>query len=132
MRTLFALLLLCSSAFGQDIFKPTGRYAVEPVKPIVVPSKKTTTSSVHISWNIKGDWSPTEAETRNHLINDHGQTSESLKDLSFQQLLNLHDSLHNRSKPISKSVSFNVSSSCPGGVCPSSNSFRSRKSRKSK
>lgn len=96
--------------------KPTPKPAV---KPIAKPVSKST--KVHMNWNISGDWSPTEKETREHLIEDHGRTPESLDGLSFQALLDLHDSLHYGTKTASKSVSKPVvyaQSSCPGGVCP--------------
>lgn len=65
-------------------------------------------------WNINGDWSPTESQTRIHLEREHGVSTSGK---THQQLLDLHDSLHEgRSRTVRQR--YRTRSSCPGGVCP--------------
>lgn len=116
------------AATAPVIVKPT-----PPTKP-VVKSAVIKTGPLRMSWNIQGDWSPSESETREHLQNDHGVSTAGM---THQQMLSLHDSLHNGTKTVSKAVSKPVvyaQSSCPGGVCPINqvrqSGGRSRRSRR--
>lgn len=91
--------------------------AVTVKAPVVA---KANTQPLRMQWNIQGDWSPTESQTRRHLESDHGVSTAGM---SHQQMLNLHDSLHNGTKTVSKPAVRYVQpvryqSNCPGGVCP--------------
>lgn len=91
----------------------------EPV-PVAVPKPVAAKPQpLKMQWNIAGNWNPTESETRKHLESVHGASAEGL---THQQMLDLHDSLHNgtsKSKAVVKTQS--VNSACPGGVCPTPN-----------
>lgn len=85
----------------------------EPVQTAIAPAVKTY-QPVRMQWNIEGDWSPTESQTRNHLESDHGINTAGM---SHQQMLAAHDAVHNGRQYAIKSRPVQVSS-CPGGTCP--------------
>lgn len=77
------------------------------------PAAGKRVARVTMRWNVSGNWSPTEIQTRQHLEREHGvQTSG----MTHQQMLDLHDSLHDGRRVVRQSL--RVQSSCPGGVCP--------------
>ena len=86
------------------------------VEQIVQPS--ASSARVHMRWNIQGDWSPSMSQTRRHLEQEHGVSTAGM---SHQQMLDLHDALHEGRRAPARSVSrVRVQqSNCPGGVCPS-------------
>ena len=95
------------------------RAELQKLKPSVQPVQKKTvsTQAVRMRWNIQGDWSPTEQETRNHLEKDHKVNTAGM---THQQMLDKHDALHSgRSITVSRAVQpVRTMQSCPGGVCP--------------
>lgn len=72
-------------------------------------------SAVSMQWNIDGDWSPTVSQTSSHLQKTHGVSTDGM---THQQMLDLHDSIHNGTG--------SQSSSCPSGNCPTQSTTRRR------
>ncbi len=93
----------------------------QPNAAIVVESGAARTASVRMKWNIEGNWKPTEAETAEHLRNDHGVD---VTGLSHQQMHDLHAKIYDGQHVVASAVKsrpvqyVNRGSSCPGGVCP--------------
>ncbi len=75
---------------------------------------------VRLRWNIRGNWNPTEAETRQHLERDHKTFTDGM---THQQMLDLHDGLHQGRVRTVLRQDIRVRSSCPGGVCPPQQRF---------
>jgi len=70
---------------------------------------------VRLRWNIRGNWNPTEAETRQHLEREHSvQTGR----LTHQQMIDVHDSLHDGRERTVIRQHIRTRSFCPGGICP--------------
>ena len=70
---------------------------------------------IRMQWNIEGDWSPTESQTRAHLESDHGINTAGM---THQQMLAAHDAAHNGQQYAIRQRPVQISS-CPGGKCPS-------------
>lgn len=91
--------------------KESAGIQAEPVRAVAAVKPY---QPVRMQWNIEGDWSPSESQTRAHLESDHGISTAGM---SHQQMLQAHDAAHNgrqyaiRSRPVQLQ-------SCPGGVCP--------------
>lgn len=69
---------------------------------------------VRMQWNIEGDWSPTESQTRAHLESDHGISTVGM---SHQQMFATYDAAHNGRQYAIRARPVQVQS-CPGGYCP--------------
>lgn len=67
-------------------------------------------------WNIEGTWFPTRGFVESHLSVTHGYTTSQVQSASDAQLVAWHDARHRAT--VSRSVTRQVSSNCPGGVCP--------------
>lgn len=96
---------------GQSVKTSATSQPVVFTSPPVVNSLsrvRTVSSSNH--WSYPG-------EITNHLQDDHGVSTGGMNQ---EEKLSLHDSIHERSRSVSTSVS-----SCPGGVCPTSYSSSS-------
>ena len=106
-------LLMAGPAMAQD-FVITERWdppaAAVQVKRVVQPKR---VARVTMRWNIRGDWSPSEAQTRQHLQSEHGVSTAGM---THQQMLSLHDSLHDGRS--SGTIRMQSAGGCPGGVCP--------------
>lgn len=114
-------LMIAGSASAQD-FVITERW--QPPAVVVQPKRVERVQQatrVTMRWNISGDWSPTEAQTRSHLQREHGVSTIGM---THQQMLRLHDSLHDGGQVPTRRVYVNSGtqwhnpSDCPGGVCP--------------
>ena len=77
------------------------RYYYRPVGPVV-----RSGGLVRSHWTYPGT-------IDNHLTQDHGV---SVNGMSREEMLSLHDSLHESGRPVLRSQP--VTSNCPGGVCP--------------
>lgn len=80
------------------------------------------------AWTIeeKSSRNASDGDIRKHLVSVHGIDPDSANKMSRQEMLSLHNLLHNTesrsSSPKSKTSRGNTSSSCPSGNCPTSSS----------
>jgi hypothetical protein len=80
------------------------------------------------SWTIeeKSSRNASDRDIREHLVSVHGIDPDSASKMSRQEMLSLHNLLHNTesrsSSPRSTTSRGNTSSSCPSGNCPTSSS----------
>lgn len=117
IRGLILWVLITGTAMAQE-FVVTERW--QPAAAVVTRTKVKRVERVRMRWNISGDWTPTESQTRGHLEREHGVSTDGM---SHQQMLDLHDSLHDgRSRTVLRQ-DVRVRSSCPGGVCPPQQRF---------
>ena len=80
-------------------------------------------------WNWSGVSNVPTSKMRSHLTNNHSIEPASLDKMSREELIALHNLLHNEevraSAPQAKSKTKSSSGGCPGGNCPTSGSSRS-------
>ena len=80
------------------------------------------------NWNWSGVGNPPDSAMRRHLIATHDVDSSSANKMSRQEMIAIHNLLHNSevraAAPRTKTKS---SSSCPSGSCPTSGSSSSRR-----
>jgi hypothetical protein len=87
------------------------------------------------SWTIeeKSSRNASDADIREHLVSVHGIDPDSANKMDREELLSLHNLLHNTetrsSAPRSTTSRGNTSSSCPSGTCPPSSNSSSTRSR---
>ena len=91
----------------------------EETQPVEEPSSLTDLSQTQ--WNWMGTSNVPISEMRRHLINEHSVSPDSVDKLSREELIALHNLLHNEevraSTPQAKSKTYS-SGGCPGGNCP--------------
>ena len=106
---------------------PQKQTADQPETPVEEPSCLVDLSQT--KWNWSGVSDVPISTMREHLTNEHSIDPASLDKMSREELIALHNLLHNEevraTAPKAKS-SGTSSSSCPGGNCPTSSSSRSR------
>ena len=93
----------------------------EETQPAEEPSSLTDLSQTQ--WNWQGTSNVPISEMRRHLISEHSVSPDSVDKLSREELIALHNLLHNEevraSTPQAKSKTKTYSSGgCPGGNCP--------------
>ena len=93
----------------------------EETQPIEEPSSLTDLSQTQ--WNWMGTSNVPISEMRRHLIDQHSVSPDSVDKLSREELIALHNLLHNEevraSTPQAKTKTKTYSSGgCPGGQCP--------------
>ena len=93
----------------------------EETQPVEEPSSLTDLSQTQ--WNWQGTSNVPISEMRRHLIDQHSVSPDSVDKLSREELIALHNLLHNEevraSTPQAKSKTKTYSSGgCPGGNCP--------------
>ncbi|MGI9448306.1 MAG: hypothetical protein ACR2NI_11695, partial [Pirellulales bacterium] len=101
----------------------------EETQPVEEPSCLVDLSQT--TWNWQGTSNVPISTMREHLTDEHSIDPASLDKMSREELIALHNLLHNEevraSTPQAKSKSKTYSSGgCPGGNCPTSGSSRSR------
>ena len=118
MRRLLIVIVLLASAmpsYGSEWVITESRVKTK-TKTVVRLVEKP--QRIRLRWNINGSWSPSEQQTRSHLEGQHGIVTAGM---THQQMLDLHDALHEGRSVTSRSkttVRVQQSGGCPGGVCP--------------
>lgn len=101
----------------------------QPAEPQL--SEKCITELNQTRWNWQGVTNVPTSVMRSHLIEEHQISPESVDRMKREELIALHNLLHNEevraSDPAAKSS--RSSSSCPSGNCPTSGSRSSSSSR---
>ena len=112
-----ALLFSVSSALaGEPIFKPTGRYAENPVE-----APKTSPKLLKpLVWGNPWVETATHYTSDKHLVEVHGFAPQQLVGLTQDQKNRLHGGCHEQSMRLAPQ------SNCPGGVCPTPTRRRRR------
>ena len=91
----------------------------EETQPVEEPSSLTALSQTQ--WNWQGTSNVPISEMRRHLISEHSVSPDSVDKLSREELIALHNLLHNEelraSTPQAKTKTYS-SGGCPGGSCP--------------
>ena len=100
---------------------PQPEESQEETQPVEEPSSLTDLSQTQ--WNWQGTSNVPISEMRRHLTDEHSIDSASLDKMSREELIALHNLLHNEevraSTPQAKSKTKTYSSGgCPGGNCP--------------
>lgn len=85
-----------------------------PVQAVATVQEFRRVQPVRMQWNIEGDWSPSESQTRAHLESDHGINTAGM---THQQMLQAHDAAHNGRQYAVRQRPVQVQS-CPGLGCP--------------
>lgn len=120
MRVLIGMLL----CFCPMVAEASGWVITESrvkTRTVVTHPQVKRVERIRMRWNISGDWTPAESQTRGHLEREHGVSTDGM---SHQQMLELHDSLHDGRRVPVRRIHVNVGtqwhspSDCPGGVCP--------------
>ena len=109
--------------------EPQPEESQEETQPEEEPSCLVDLSQT--TWNWQGTSNVPISEMRRHLTEQHSIDPASLDKMSREELIALHNLLHNEevraSTPQAKSKTKTYSSGgCPGGSCPTSGSSRSR------
>ena len=108
---------------------PQPEESPEETQPVEEPSCLVDLSQTQ--WNWQGTSNVPISAMRKHLTSEHSIDPASLDKMSREELIALHNLLHNEevraSTPQAKSKTKTYSSGgCPGGNCPTSGSSRSR------
>ena len=108
---------------------PQPEESQEETQPVEKPSCLVDLSQT--TWNWQGTSNVAISTMREHLTDEHSIDPASLDKMSREELIALHNLLHNEevraSTPQAKSKTKTYSSGgCPGGNCPTSGSSRSR------
>ena len=101
--------------------EPQQEETPEETQPVEQPSCLTDLSQTQ--WNWQGTSNVPVSRMREHLISEHSVTPNSVDKMSREELIALHNLLHNEevraSAPQAKSKTKSYSSGgCPGGNCP--------------
>ena len=101
--------------------EPQQEETPEETQPVEQPSCLTDLSQTQ--WNWQGTSNVPVSRMREHLITEHSVTPNSVDKMSREELIALHNLLHNEevraSAPQAKSKTKSYSSGgCPGGNCP--------------
>ena len=101
----------------------------DPPQTIAIEEPACLVDLSQTVWNWSGVSNVPVSKMRSHLTNEHSIEPASLDKMSREELIALHNLLHNEevraSAPQAKSKTKSSSSGCPGGNCPTSGSSRS-------
>ena len=102
----------------------------ENQEPEPTPEREEVACLVDLSqttWNWQGTSNVPISTMREHLTNEHSIDPASLDKMSREELIALHNLLHNEEvRATAPKAKASSGSGCPGGNCPTSGSSRSR------